>query len=94
MYYYIHIRYLLLNIHFCANYFYIRRCTLHVFLSVTYFNTYNFNISLTVFNDGSEKNILNLDGTIPVTYKGTYKYIMKLCNSVHLKLAEMLLKDG
>ncbi|XP_065926816.1 tumor susceptibility gene 101 protein isoform X2 [Magallana gigas] len=24
-----------------------------------------------IFNDGSEKNILNLDGTIPVTYKGT-----------------------
>lgn len=37
---------------------------------------YNFNILLIVFNDGSEKNILNLDGIIFVMYKGIYKYIM------------------
>lgn len=76
MYYYIYICYLLLNIYFCVNYFYICRCILYVFLSVIYLNMYNFNILLIVFNDGSEKNILNLDGIIFVMYKGIYKYIM------------------
>jgi len=35
-----------------------------------YFNVYQTCYLISVFNDGSRKELLNLQGTIPVVYKG------------------------
>lgn len=38
---------------------------------------------MSVFNDGSRKELINLQGTIPVAYKGNFFEIKSLDDTIH-----------